>query len=170
MASTNVPFKRARDTSSGSEEDAGPDATEHDLTKRRRKEQRMHRNRQSAARSRKRKEDKLEILSTENKSLREELNRLKSQLAAATKNSQGFAAVNPSNFIVLMKLAAISVLIHTAIFVATFFLELTPPMVWGSPILSPHLTSGVSTLRSVPRRTMGFAMAVMPFAFPTPVI
>lgn len=166
-----------------------PNETEHDRAKRRRKEQRMQRNRLSAARSRKRKEDALETLSKENASLRDELALLKSQLAAAT--SQGFAAVNHSNFIVLMKLAAMY-LIYTAIFVATLLLVTTPPPLAAAfPTLSfrrflPFLSSSSPrhatpppslpqrrkrwTASTVPHTALGFAMAAMPFALPaTPV-
>lgn len=177
--------EREAETPAGSgEEDVNPNETEHDRAKRRRKEQRMHRNRLSAARSRQRKEDALETLSKENASLRDELNLLKSQLAAAT--SKGFAAVKHSNFIVLMKLAAMY-LIYTAICVATIILVMTPPLLAVAlPTLSfrrflPPLSSSPHcatppplprrrTASTVPQTTLGFAMAAMPYALPaTPV-
>merc|ERR1719453_2597776 len=97
----------------------------------------MKRNRASAARSRKRKEEALTTLSNENKKLRDELELLKSQLAAAT-SSRGVAAVNHSNFIVLMKLAAILIPI-VATFVATFLFVLIPPSL-PAPAFLPTFT------------------------------
>lgn len=161
-----------------------PNETEHDRAKRRRKDQRMQRNRLSAARSRKRKEDMLDTLSKENESLRNEMELLKSQLAAAT--SQGFAADKHSNFIVLMKLAAMF-LIYTAIFVATLLLVSTPsflvvqfPNLSFTSLLLPLFSSPRATsftcLRQrrtasiVPRITPSSVSAVMPFSLPaTPV-
>jgi hypothetical protein len=139
--------------------------------KRRRKEQRMQRNRLSAARSRKRKEDMLETLSKENASLRNELALLKSQLAAAT--SQGFAAVNHSNFIVLMKLAAMY-LIHTAIFVAATLLELPSYLQALVSLNQPSnrllMTPSSQPIQIIqpacPQLMRSFAAAVMPFALP----
>jgi len=83
--------KRGRERVPSDTEEA--DEAGHEHLKKKRKEQRMQRNRQSAARSRKRKDDMLESLNQENKSLREELELLKSQLAAAI-SQPGFAAVS----------------------------------------------------------------------------
>lgn len=167
-----VSHRRQAETPAVSEEDADPNETEHERVKRRRKEQRMQRNRLSAARSRKRKEDMLETLSKENASLRDELALLKSQLAAAT--SQGFAAVNHSNFIVLMKLAAMY-LIHTAIFVAVTLLgwpsylqalaSLSQPS--NRPLMTVLSSRPIQTVQlTCPQPMRSFAAAVMPFALP----
>lgn len=155
--------KRSRSVSlPGSEVESDLHETDHERAKRKRKEQRMKRNRASAARSRKRKEDALTALSNENEKLREELELLKSQLAAAT-SSRGVAAVNHSNFIVLMKLAAIF-LIHIATFVATFLVELTPPSVLA-PVFLPW-TPVCPFLTTFDRPRPSFAAAAMPFSIP----
>jgi len=144
------------------------DESEQDRAKRQRKEQRMHRNRQSAARSRKRKEDRLARLSEENQSLRDEVERLKSQLAAAT--SKGFAAVKPSNFIVLMKLAAMFLIINAISVVVVALVGTTPSNHLPAPSWSVPRRPKTTATPSVPRFAAGFATAVMPFALPaTPV-
>lgn len=165
---------RRAETPAGSEEDVDPNETEQERTKRQRKEQRMQRNRLSAARSRQRKEDMLETLSKENAYLRDELARLKSQMAAATSQG-GVAAVNYSNFIVLMKLAAMY-LIYTAIFVAVTLLgaTLSPNLfsnrllLTGAPASRPLTRLRQQTMLVVPctRIARSFAAAVMPFALP----
>jgi len=160
----------------GSEEEFGLNESERERAKRQRKEQRMHRNRQSAARSRKRKEDRLARLSEENQSLRDEVELLKSQLAAAT--SKGFAAVKTSNFIVLMKLAAMFLIIDAiSVAVAVTLIECFAAVLLKITNNNHPTQSLPSLLRpaktkplTVPRFTAGFATAVMPFALPaTPV-
>ncbi len=167
--------RRAETITEGSEEDVDPNETDHERIKRHRKEQRMQRNRLSAARSRQRKEDMLETLTKENASLRDELARLKSQMAAATSQQGGVAAVNYSNFIVLMKLA-VMYLIYTAIFVAATLLGATSsPNLFsnrllqaGAPTSRPLARPWQQTMLVLPctRFARSFAAAVMPFALP----